>query len=80
MSVESQNARKDDTVEAEVEDPDEIDRNATPSEAYVFLKEDFSSVSSTSDLPTDYSSQVYIIQDIIQTKDVNLFKDNIVMK
>ena len=58
MSVESQNARKDDNVGTEIEDQDEIDRNTTPCEGYVFLKEDFSSVSSTSDLHTEYLSQV----------------------
>ena len=58
MSVESQTARKDDNVGAEMEDPDEVDRGTTPCEGYLFLKEDFSSVSSTSDLNTDYLPQV----------------------
>ena len=58
MSVESQTARKDDNVGTEMEDPDEVDRNTTPCDGYLFLKEDFSSVSSTSDLHTDYLHQV----------------------
>ena len=58
MSVESQNARKDDNVGAEMEDPDEADRGTTPCEGYLFLKEDFSSVSSTSDMHTEYLPQV----------------------
>ena len=58
MSVESQTARKDDNVGAEMEDLDEADRNTTPCEGYLFIKEDFSSVSSTSDLHTEYLPQV----------------------
>ena len=61
MSVESQNARKDDNIGAETDDPDEIERGLPSEEGYVFLKEDFSSVSSTSDLHTNHLSQVCIM-------------------
>ena len=61
MSVESQNARKDDNIGVEVDDPDDIERGVPSEEGYMFLKEDFSSVSSTSDLHTEYLSQVCIV-------------------
>ena len=69
MSVESQNARKDDNIGAEMDDPDEMERGLPSEEGYVFLKEDFSSVSSTSDLHTNHLSQVCIMHiDRCQTK------------
>ena len=61
MSVESQNARKDDNIGAEMDDPDEMERGLPSEEGYVFLKEDFSSVSSTSDLHSNHLSQVCIM-------------------
>ena len=49
MSVESQTAGKHDSGNPEVEIPDEHEKSVNAFEKYLFLKDDFGSVSSASD-------------------------------